>query len=93
MELRITAGHSEQVSTINRLQESQDTHRYDETLNCHEATRDKLNFMYLIIQRKNISCKSFFKKERKYFDDEKRRIYSTHFINVQNFGKENFDGH
>ena len=35
----------------------------------------KINFMYLIIQCKNISCNkfSFFKKKRKYFDDEKDR--------------------
>ena len=43
------------------------------TLHCHETTRNKINFMYLIIQCKNISCNkfSFFKKKQKYFDDEK----------------------
>ena len=35
---------------------------------------------YLIIQCKNISCNkfSFFKKKRKYFDDEKRQIYGSY---------------
>ena len=42
-----------------QLQEPQDTHRYDDTLQCHKATRDKINFMYLIIQCKNISCNKF----------------------------------
>ena len=33
----------------------------------------KINFMYLIIQCKNISCNKFssFNKKQKYFDDEK----------------------
>ena len=44
------------IATINKLQ---DTHRYDDTLHCHEATRDKLNLMYLIIQYKIISCNKF----------------------------------
>ena len=37
----------------------------------------KIDFMYLIIQCKNISCNKFlfFKKKRKYFDDKKNRIY------------------
>ena len=48
-----------------------------DTLHCLEATCDKINFMYLNIQCKNISCNtfSFFKNKRKYFDNEKRRIY------------------
>ena len=42
----------------------------------------KINFMYLIIQCKNISCNkfSFFKKKQKYFDDEERRIYGINCI-------------
>ena len=40
----------------------------------------KINFMYLLIQCKNISCNKvlFSKKKRKYFDDENRRIYGIY---------------
>ena len=65
------------MHTISRLQ---DVHRYDDTLHCYKATCDKINFMYLIIQCKDISCNkfSFLKEKRKYFDDEKRRIYGMY---------------
>ena len=49
--------------------------------------------MYLIIQCKNISCNkfSFFKKKRKYFNNEKRRIYGNHYVEVFKVAKENFE--
>ena len=73
---------------MNWLQESRDTHGHDDTLQCHEATRDKINFMYLIIQCKNISCNkfSFFKKKRKHFDGEKRWIYGI-MVTINIFAK------
>ena len=52
------------IPSIGFMQEWQDTHRYDDTLHCHEATCDKINFMYLIIQCKNISCNKFVFKEK-----------------------------
>ena len=75
MELRIAAGLSEQVYHQSALRMSQDTHRYDDTLHCHETTRDKINFMHLIIQCKNISCNkfSFLRKHENILTKEKDR--------------------